>query len=443
MNFLGSKLKGVMDKIRGTNFIDEKTIKEVIKEMQRALIQSDVNIKTVLEISKKIEKKALKQKALTGISGKEQLVKIFYDELVKVLGGELTQSLEVQGKKILLVGIFGAGKTTTTAKLGKYYSKRGLKVGLIGADVWRPAAFEQLKQNAEKINVPYYGEPENKDPIEIINHGLDKFNDTDLTIVDSAGRHGLDEELIVEIKDIKKTLQPDEIILVLSADMGQSAGKQAQLFHDALGITGVIVTKMDGSSKGGGVLSACSKTESPVYFIGTGEKLDDIEEFDANRYLSRIMGYGDLEGLIEKVNEISAETDLSPEEMLKGDFTLKMFYDQLEAAKKMGPLNKVVQMMGLGGQVDKSELKKSEERLKRFKYIIDSMTTEETINSDILNKSRIIRISKGSGTKPEQIRELLREFKKTQKMMKMLKKGKRGPLGGLMKQFEGQNLPEM
>jgi len=262
MNFLGTKLKGVMDKIRGSTFIDEKTVKEVIKEMQRALIQSDVNIKTVLEISKKIEKRALKEKTMMGLSGKEQLVKIFYDELVEVLGGESKKTFDARGKKVLLVGMFGAGKTTTTAKLGKYYSKRGLKTGLIAADVWRPAAFEQLKQNAEKINVPYYGEPENKDPVEIIRHGLEKFKGFDLVMVDSAGRHGLDQELITEIKAIKEKLQPHEILLVLSADMGQSAGKQAQLFHDALGVTGVIVTKMDGSSKGGGVLSACAKTES-------------------------------------------------------------------------------------------------------------------------------------------------------------------------------------
>ena len=311
---LGSSLRRAFDKLTKSSAISETEISEFKKDIQRALISSDVNIQDVMQISKEIEDKA-REKMSSGFTKKEHLTKATYDILVKFLGGDKSKESLPQGK-ILFLGLFGAGKTTTVAKLSKMYSKRNIKVGVIGADVWRPAAYDQLKQGVHDLPIKFYGDPNEKDPVKIINKGMQEIGEVDVLFVDSAGRSGLDDELVAEIKAIDAALKPDETWLVMSADMGQSAGKQAAAFHDAVGVTGVILTKTEGSAKGGGALSACAKTGAPVLFIGTGEKREDIEFFDPTRYLSVIMGYGDLEGLLEKAREVAEEEALTPEEML-------------------------------------------------------------------------------------------------------------------------------
>ncbi len=293
---LGNKLRGAMEGLRKATVLDKGAIKEAVKDIQRALISSDVEISLVLEISKKIEEEALKENIPKGLTRREHVLKVSYDELVGLLGGDAKAAPE-KPKKILLVGLYGMGKTTTTAKLAKYYMKRGLNVGLICADSYRPAAFEQLQQLSSKLKVPFYGDPKEKVAHKIVENGIKELKKADLVIVDSAGRDALNDELAGEIKAINKVFKPQDKWLVIGADVGQLAKKQAIAFHDAVGVNGVIITRMDGSAKGGGSLVACNETDADVKFIGTGEKLDDLEEFDANRFLSRIMGYGDLQTL--------------------------------------------------------------------------------------------------------------------------------------------------
>ncbi len=417
---LGEKLRAAMEKLKASAVLDKAALKEVVKEIQRALIGSDVEVSMVLELSKRIEEEALKDPP-KGMTRKEHAIKKTYDLLVETLGGE-KPGLEKDPEKILLVGTFGHGKTTTANKLARHYSKRGKKVGLLCADTYRPAAFEQLKQLAEKSGAEFYGDQKEKKAAKVVEKGLKELKDCSLVIVDSAGRSALDRELVEEIKEVHSALKPDLNFLVLGADIGQIAKKQAKAFHEAAGVNGVILTKMDGSAKGGGALAACAATKSPVYFLGTGEKPEDLEEFEAQRFLGRILGYGDLKGLLEKAKEIELEEELSPEQLFKGKFNLKTFYAQLKAARKLGPLHKVAEMMGLSMQIPKDQLEVGEEKLDSFKVIIDSMTEEERINPEIMNRSRIQRASRGSGKKEADVRELLKRFKQMKAMFKKFKK---------------------
>jgi len=443
MGSLGETLRNAMEKIRNSSSLDKATVKEVVKEIQRALIASDVQVELVLKLTKKIEEEAFKDLP-EGINRREFITKNTYDILAQALGGEKPK-IEKEPKKILMLGLFGAGKTTTSGKLAKYYAKRGKKVGLICADTFRPAAFEQLQQVAGKIDVEFFGIKEEKKAEKVVKEGLKKFKDFDLIIVDSAGRSALDKDLVQEIKEVNNALQPDLSLLVLGADIGQIAGRQAKAFHESVGVNGVIITKMDGSAKGGGSLIACALTNAPVYFIGTGEKMQDLEEFDATRYLSRIMGYGDLQGLLEKVKDATEDEEVDLEELMKKEFNLDIFYKQLKAARKMGPLNKVMDMMGMGSQIPKEQLEVGEEKLDSFKVIMDSMTKKEKLDPELLNHSRILRIAKGSGKKEEDVRELIKHFKRMKKMVRQMKKfsdpaqlQKKGALDKLMKKFGKQ-----
>ena len=438
---LGDSLHKAMDKIQGAGAIDKDTINEVIKEIQRALIGANVDISTVMALSKKIEERAFKP-AKEGMSQREHIVKVTYDALVEMLGGKENPS---EPKRILLCGLFGAGKTTAAGKLGQWYKKRGKKVGVIAADTYRPAAYEQLETNAKNAGVAFFGIKGEKNASKVVRAGLAELSGNDIIICDSAGRSGLDDELVNEIKEIDGAFGADEKWLVLGADMGNLAKKQAQAFHKAIGVNGVIITRMDGSSKGGGALVACNETGASVYFISTGEKVGDFEAFDANRFLGRIMGYGDLEGLLEKAKEIDL-ANVSPEEIMKGNLNFKIFYEQLKATKKMGPLNKVVDMLGLGVKMPKEAMEMGQEKMESFKIIIDSMTEQERINPDLMNRSRIERIAKGAGKKDEDIRELIKQFKKMKKMFKRfrgmsekgMKKMGEKDLGQMVQQMQGK-----
>ena len=343
-----------------------------------------------------------------------------HDKLAQILGG--TKEPPQKPKKILLCGLFGSGKTTSAGKLAKWYSKRGLKVGLIAADVFRPAATEQLRTLAERSNAEFYGEEKEKNAAKIVKNGMEKLKDCDLLICDSAGRSALDSELTKELRAISSAFGAEEKWLVIGADVGQVAKKQAQAFHEIAGVNGVIITRMDGSAKGGGALAACSSTGASVYFIGTGERADDLQQFDATRYLGSVMGYGDLQALLEKAKEVSEEEGVDAEAILDSEFNLEMFYSQMKAARKMGPLGKVLDMMGMGEQVPKEFAEMGEQKLNKFGYIIDSMTKEERTNPDVLTKSRIARVARGSGTTQEQVRELLKNFKKMKKVFRQFSK---------------------
>lgn len=418
---LGEKLRGAMENLRKATVFDKNTIKEATKDLQRALIASDVEIKLVLELTKHIEEEAISEKIPKGMTRREHVLKVTYDELVELLGGTETKTPE-KPKRILLVGLFGAGKTTTAAKLAKYYTKRGMKVGVIAADTYRPAAVEQLEQLCKKASIPFFGIKEEKHAATVVKKAMAKMKDYDLVITDSAGRSAFDQGLVKEIKEINQELKPDHRILVLGADTGQLAKKQAQAFHDTVNVNGVIITRIDGSAKGGGALAACAISQAPVYFLGTGEKLDDLQVFDAQRYLSRIMGYGDLQSLLEKAKEIQEDEELSPEELLNGEFNLETFYKQLKATRKMGPLSKVAEMLGMKMQMPKEMLDMTEEKLDGFKIIMDSMTRQEKQNPDVINKSRMQRVAKGSGKTEAEVRELIKSYKQMSSVFKKFSK---------------------
>lgn len=444
---LGEKLRDAVDKVKQSVHVDKQLVKEVIKEIQRALITSDVNIKLVLEISKEIEQKAF-ENVPTGITRKEHLVKVFYDTLVKYIGGE-TKELEENPEKILLCGLFGSGKTTTAVKLAKFYKKRGLKVGVVCADTYRPAAYDQLKQLCEKADVVFYGDIEEKNASKVVEAGVSYLqkNNVNLIIVDSAGRSALDEELTKEIKDIYKIFQPKYSFLVLSADVGQAVKDQAQAFNESVGVDGVVITKLDGSAKGGGALTACYLTKSPIYFIGTGEKIEDLEIFNADRYLSRIMGYGDISSLLEKINEVTTQEqleqmkDVNPKDILKGKFNFKLFKQQLSFTKKLGPFSKVLGFLGAGNKLSEEQKNLGQEKINKFNIILDSFTKEELENdTDFITKSRIKRIASGSGKKYEDVKEMISQVKK---MKKMFRKMSGGDLKNLSKNINPKDLENM
>lgn len=422
---LGDKLRDAIDKIKTSTVIDKDTVKEITKDIQRALIMSDVDIKLVLKLSKEIEKEALLEKIPGNLSRREHIFKTTYDKLVEIIGGEKAKfEIDRENKpyKILLVGLFGSGKTTATAKLAKYISKQKLKVGMIAADVERPAAYEQLKQLAAQIDMEVFGMPGEKHAATVVKNGIDHFKGKDVIIVDSAGRSALDEELKKEIEEINDELKPDNTFLVLSADIGQIAGKQAVAFHETVGVNSVIITKMDGSAKGGGALTACHVTNTPVYFIGVGEKVDDLEEFDPTRYLSRILGYGDFEGLFDKIKQMDIQFD-DAKLLEKGEFNLRLFKNQLQETRKLGPLNKVVEMLGMGKSVPMKEFDMGDDKIKTYVVMMDSMTKHELDDPEILNKSRLKRVAKGSGKTLEDTREMMKQYKRMSKLVKSMRSG--------------------
>jgi len=442
---LGESITKALNKIKNATFVDKKLIKEVIKDIQKALIQADVNVKLVLKMSKEIERRAIYEEIPKGLSKKEHIIKIVYEELTKLLG-EGGEKLNIDPKKrsvILLVGIQGSGKTTTAAKLARYIQKIGLKPGLICADTYRPAAYQQLKQLAERIHVPVYGEESGeKTPVEIVKKGLDYLKNVDVVIVDTAGRHKEEKELLEEMKEIKELVNPDEIVLVIDGTLGQQAKNQAKAFKEAVGDIGsIIVTKLDGSAKGGGALSAVAEIKAPIKFIGTGEGIDHLEPFDPKKFVSRLLGMGDLDALLKKTEDIiDEETEESLDAIMRGRFTLNELYSQLEAISKMGPMKQIMSMIpGFGGAIPKEAIHLTEQKLKKYKVIMDSMTREEKENPEIIKSSRVRRIARGAGVREEDVKELLRYYATTKSAFQNLKRGKMlkmgGPLGKIMRQL--------
>jgi signal recognition particle subunit SRP54 len=424
---LSDSLKNTLRKITGASYIDEKLVNELVKDIQRALLQGDSNVKLVFDITQKIKERALKEEPPKGITKKEFLVKIVYEELVNFLGGPGSK-IKIEGAKpfkIMLVGLFGNGKTTSAGKLANFYKKRGLKVAVIQTDTWRPAAYEQLETLAKKSGVTFMGIKGEKNPEKIYRHFEHELHNYDLVIVDTAGRDALNDELIEELNSINNAVQPNETILVMSADIGQAAENQARKFHDTCKVTGVLITKLEGTAKGGGALIACAITGAPVKFIGLGEKLDDLEEFKPEGFVGRLLGMGDLELLLEKAREAMTEKDAEDmgKKFLKGEFNLLDLYEQMSAMRKMGPLAKVMEMIpGMGNlQIPKEALQGQEEKLELWKHIMNSMTKEELEDPEEITPSRIERIAKGSAMSAQEVRGLLKQYKQSKKLVKMMK----------------------
>ncbi len=422
---LGDSLKETLNKITKALFVDEKLINELVKDIQRALLQSDTNVQLVLELSKKIKERA-KENPAPGITKREQLLTIVYEELTHFLGKE-AHDIKISKKptQIMLVGLFGSGKTTTAGKLAKFYKKRGYRVAVMQTDTWRPAAYDQLEQLAKHVGVDFWGIRKEKDPAAIYRQFQLKLTDYDIVIIDTAGRDALSDELIQELNQLNSLVKADERLLVIAADIGQAAQKQAQAFHDSCQISGVIVTKLEGTAKGGGALSACAVTGAPIIFIGVGEKIDDLEAFHPQRFVGRLLGMGDLESLLEKAKEVMTEE--SAEEMkgkfLKGDFNLVDLYQQMSSLKKMGSFGKLLEMIPGMSQMKlpKELVDVQESKLEKWKYAMDSMTKEELEDPEIISTERIDRIAAGCGLKVTDVRELLKQYRQSKKVMKMFK----------------------
>lgn len=429
------KLQGVMDRITGSNIVDEELVNETCKEIQRILIQSDVSVKLVKELTDNIKRKAKEKELPKGVSRKEHLTKLIYNELAEILGGE-EYTPRHEGHDILLTGLYGQGKTTTAAKIADYYSKRGLKTCMITTDVHRPAAYEQLAQLGEEINIDVYGNPNASNAEEVLKEALGKTKNYDLRIIDSAGRDNLKKELLKEIENLEKILKPEETFLVLSADTGQTSKKLAKKFNESIELTGVIVTKTDTSAKAGGALTACYEANIPIAFIGTGEKTQDFKVFDAENFVANLLGQPDLGELLKRVKRATEETELSPEDLMKKDYNFQTFYKQLEAMNKMGSLEKILKSLGMSNKLPQEELQATQEKMGKYKYMLDSMTDEELKNPKLMNKQRIKRIAKGSGRTEGEVKELIQHFNKGKKMIKRLKEGKMRGMGGALKNMK-------
>ena len=420
---LGEVLRKATDKIANAIFLDKNLVDSIVRDLQRALIEADVNIVLVKELTDKIKKAALDER-IKEIDKKEHIIKLLHDELVKLLGEYKKLELQKKQNKILLLGLYGVGKTTTIAKLGNYYAKRGNKVALVGLDVHRPAAKEQLKQLAEKNKLNYFIEFDEDDAIKTWKDIEPKLKDYDVVLIDSAGRHSLDKELAKEIKNLSKYIKPTESILVMPADIGQAAKQQAQNFKEAVDISGVIITRMDSTAKGGGALTACAEINSGVYFITTGEKINDIEEFNPKQFLSRLLGMGDLQSLIEKIKSVTDEDKQAKiqKRVEEGKLSLEDVIEQVKSMNSMGGFEKIKSMVpGLGNaKIPENLLENQEAKVSKWEHILKSMTSEEKENPEILEKetSRITRIAKGSGVNNSDVRSLLKQYKMLNEMIK-------------------------
>jgi len=441
---LGKSLRDVISRIGNSAVIDEDLIREVSKELQRALLLADVNVQLVLELTNRIQDRALNEKPPAGKSSKEHVIQIIYKEMVALLDNG--EGLSLKPQTIMMVGLYGQGKTTTTGKLALFLSKKGFSVGLIGADVYRPAAYDQLKQLGDKISVDVYGEPGEKDAAAIVKRGMEKFSDKKIVIIDTSGRHALEDDLIQELKDIAKAAKPDERVLVLDSQVGQQAGPQADAFHEAVGITGVILTKMDGTAKGGGALSAVSRTKARIIFIGTGEHIRDLEAFNADRFISRLLGMGDLASLVQLAREEIEDEEAMEQvarNMLSGRFTLNDMYYQMSEVSKMGPLQKVMSMIpGMSNMENKIDYEESQKKLSKYKVIMDSMTNDEKEDPNIIKGKRIERIASGAGVATQDVRGLLKQFNQSKKLMGSIGKDRK-MRKQMMKQFGNVDLEDL
>jgi signal recognition particle subunit SRP54 len=416
---LGEGLRMAIARLTNATIIDSKTIKEFNKALQKTLLSADVEVQLVFSLTKTIEEKALKSKPPKGLPQRDYITNIVYEELVKLMGGSYTP--ELKPKRIILAGLYGSGKTTTAAKLAKFYQDRGFSAGLICCDVSRPAAYEQLETLAKQANVAFFGIKSESDAAKIAKEGVKSLSSKKVIICDTSGRSALDSGLVSELVRVSKAFNPDEKILVISADMGQTASKQASEFDKAIGISGIILTKTDGSAKGGGALSAASAAHANVMFLGTGEKIGDLHPYDSAKFIGNLLGVPDIEALSKTVEKAVAEAGIKPEEMESEELNFETFYSQLKAMGKMGSLKSVFGMMG-APDVPKEMLEKGEDKLKLYHTIISSMTKAERQNERLLHEpGRIQRIARGSGTSEKDVREMISEFNKMKKIFNTFK----------------------
>jgi len=442
---LGSSLRGTLDTLRGKSRISEEDVDDVVKEIQRSLLQADVDVSLVMDLSDSIKERALEEEPPSGTSARDHVLRIVYEELVELVGDSTNIPLEDQ--TILLAGLQGSGKTTTAAKMAWWFSKKGLRPAVIQTDTFRPGAYDQAKEMTERAEVEFYGDPDGEDPVQIARDGLEATEDADVHIVDTAGRHALEDDLISEIEEIERAVDPDRNLLVLDAAIGQGAKDQAKQFDESIGIDGVTITKLDGTAKGGGALTAVNETGSTIAFLGTGETVQDVERFEPDSFISRLLGMGDLKQLTERVERAMHETqegedDWDPEDMMKGEFTLHDMRKQMQAMDNMGPLDQVMDMIpGMGGglmdELPDNAMDVTQDRMRNFEVIMDSMTEAEMANPRSVGASQVKRIAKGSGQSEETVKELLDQHKMMASTMKQFQGMGDGDMQRMMKKMQG------
>ena len=441
---LADKLQGALGKLKSKGKLTEKDVKEAMREVKLALLEADVNFKVVKDFVKKVQERAVGQEVMESLTPAQHVIKIVNEELTSLMG-DVQSKIMISPKPptvIMMVGLQGAGKTTTSGKLGGYFKKQGKKPLLVACDIYRPAAIKQLQVVGEKLDIPVFSMGDKESPVNIAkagyNHALK--NNNDLVIIDTAGRLHIDETLMDELKNIKSEIKPHEILLVVDSMTGQDAVNVAESFNEALGVDGVVLTKLDGDTRGGAALSIRAVTQKPIKFIGMGEKLDDLEPFHPDRMASRILGMGDILSLIEKAQEnIDLEKAKEVESKIKKqELDFEDFLEQMEQIQKMGPLNKVLEMIPGMGQVKDQlgDIDMNNKEIVKTKAIVQSMTIEERRNPSILNASRKKRIARGSGTSVQDVNRLIKQFGEMKKMMKMFtgtqkSMKKRGGFAGL------------
>jgi len=415
-------LKNAIKKLIYSDVVDEQAVREFVRDIQRALLQADVNVRIVLEITSKIEKEALKSEIPAGLSKRDYIINLLYEELVKVLGegGEINLPRN-EFNIVLLVGIQGSGKTTFAAKLGRYLSREGYKVGIICADTYRPGAYEQLKMLCEKAKIEFFGRTNERDPIKIALEGKEMFQKkgANVVIIDTAGRHKEEKELINEMKKISEHINPKLVLLVIDGTIGQQSYVQAKAFHEATPIGGIVITKLDGAAKGGGAIAAAASTNAKILFISTGEGLDDIEKFNPQRFVARLLGLGDIKAILERVKQAEIEADeMRARRIMAGKMTIDDLYDQLLQLKKFGSIRKILELLPGAPEVSTIDLDNIEVKLEKWRFIIQSMTKEERQNPEIINASRIKRIARGAGVDEKEVKEMLKQYNDMKLIMK-------------------------
>ncbi|WP_031410454.1 signal recognition particle protein [Geobacillus vulcani] len=425
---LSERLQQVMNRIRGKGKVTEADVKEMMREVRLALLEADVNFKVVKDFINRVSERAVGQEVMKSLTPGQQVIKVVKEELTALMGGE--QSPIAVAKKpptvVMMVGLQGAGKTTTTGKLANLLRKRhNRKPLLVAADVYRPAAIKQLETLGKQLDVPVFSLGERANPVEIAKQALERAKEEhyDYVLIDTAGRLHIDEALMDELKQMKEAVKPDEIFLVVDAMTGQDAVNVAQSFHEQLGITGVILTKLDGDTRGGAALSIRAVTGAPIKFAGMGEKLDALEPFHPERMASRILGMGDVLTLIEKAQAAVDEEKAKEleQKMRTATFTLDDFLEQLGQVRKLGPLDELIKMLPGANKIKGlANIQVDEKQIARVEAIIRSMTKEEKTHPEIINSSRKRRIAKGSGTTVQEVNRLLKQFDEMKKMMKMM-----------------------
>ena len=443
---LSSRLQEITKKIIGKARITESDLKEMLREVKLALLEADVNYKIVKEFISSIQEKALGQDVMKSLTPGQQVIKIVKDEMVELLGGTESKINFTSNPPtvIMLVGLQGSGKTTTAGKLANLLRKQGKKPLLVACDVYRPAAIKQLQVVGAQLNIPVYSNETTKDVVRIAKQGIEtaisKLND--VVILDTAGRLHIDDELMQELKNVKTSVRPHEILLVVDSMTGQDAVNIAQSFNEAVGIDGVVLTKLDGDTRGGAALSVKKVTGKPIKFAATGEKLSDIEVFDPERMTSRILGMGDVLSIIEKAEEAISQEDAEKleKQLCKDELDLDDYLAQIRQVKKMGSLSSILKM--LPGMNKIKDLNIDDKEFDKVEAIICSMTPQEKRNTKLLNGSRRMRIAKGSGTTVQDVNKFMKSFEMTQKMMKQMKSNK-GGMKKMMKNIENMNTNDL